>query len=368
MISIENNKKCSGCGACYNICPVDAVTMTSDEEGFLYPVVDEEKCIHCNLCDKVCPYIETQYPNEDLEYCVAAYNTHSEERAISSSGGIFVLLAKAILEQGGIVYGAAYDEDWLVSHKGVETEEGLNALIGSKYVQSNTRVVYREIKNCLENGKKVLFAGLSCQVAGLKKYLKYDMQGLYCVDLICLGVPSPQIWLDFLDLHFDRNKIKYINFKDKSLGWHTFSLRIDSEDQEYVKEGNYAPFFTGYFRSLYSRPSCSECIFKQGNKSSDITIADCWGYPEIAPELDDNKGLSSIVVHSDRGMQLFELIKDNLCWKESDIELVKVHNKNYCVPREMGPEREAFWRDYKILSKQEVFYRYCTKGKKIGSP
>lgn len=368
MIEIKDKLKCSGCSACDNICPVDAIEMKPDEEGFLYPHVNRKKCIDCGKCDNVCPYVQGCYPDDDLEYCIAAYNKNEEERGVSSSGGMFILLAKEVIKDGGVVFGAAFDEDWNVHHTSSDTVEGLYRLVGSKYVQSQIGKIYLEVKEILDQGRTVLFAGCSCQIAGLRAFLNQNYSNLLCVDLICLGVPSPQIWNDFLDLYFDRSKIKYINFKDKNLGWNKFSVRIDSTDDEYLVEGKLVPYMTGYFRSLYSRPSCSDCRFKKGNKHSDITIADCWGYDYIAPELHDNRGISCMIVHNEIGLSYLERIKPYLAWKKANIEDIRVHNKNYCTPETLGRYRDDFWRDYILLSKEEVFYRYCTKGKEIGTP
>ncbi len=358
-ISVSDKKKCSGCCACTNICPTDAIKMTRDHEGFSYPKVDENRCCKCGKCVSVCPYNEKWEPGEDLEICYAAYNKNEKIRLISSSGGIFALLAKRIIEKGGIVFGAAYDDEFLVYHKGVEKEEDILQLIGSKYLQSRIGNCYRQVKERLISGQMVLFVGTSCQIGGIKKYLGKEYNNLVCVDFICLGVPSPQIWRDYLNTFFDNKSITYINFKDKVLGWDNFSLTIEGSER-YSKAGRNTYFFTGYFKGLYSRPSCSECIFKKGNRVSDITISDCWGYAQIAPELKDNKGLSSIICHSVKGLEIIEEIKSEMCWKKAEVADVKKYNSNYCTSRSTGKEREVFWMDYDRMEKKRLFKKYCT--------
>lgn len=359
MIEIKDKRRCSGCAACYNVCPVHAITMQADREGFLYPCIDQSVCIQCGRCDRICPYISMPESRKDLQACFAAYNADEKERSISSSGGIFIALARAVIRNGGVVYGAAYDEDHLVYHAKAEDDRGVKRLVGSKYLQSRIGEIYQDVSAQLKKQRQVLFVGSSCQIGGLRSFLGMDPKGLICVDFICLGVPSPKIWRDYLDVFFDRNKIKAINFKDKSNGWHSFSFRLEGEDGTFKEIGTKNPFFIGYFKQLYSRPSCSECIFKQGDRVSDITISDCWGYDHIAPELDDDKGLSSIVCHTEKGYRLFQAVQERLVWKEADMQDILRYNSNYQSSAPMGRDRKRFWNDYDRLSKEELFERYC---------
>lgn len=359
MVHINNKVDCTGCAACENGCPKQAIHMQPDEEGFLYPQVDLDKCVECGFCEKICPLIQHDFPDVDLEHCYAAYNLNESERMKSSSGGIFVLLARDILRREGIVFGAALNDKMAVQHMGVEKETELENLLGSKYAQSYIGKCYQTIKEELNKGRYVLFAGTSCQVGGLRKFLKKDYERLFCIDIICLGIPSPQIWQDYLHTFFAKRHIESINFKDKSIGWHRFSLSINSTEEKWKKDGRQTHYFTGYFKGLYSRPSCSNCIYKGKNRVSDITISDCWGFHEIAPEMDDNKGLSSVICHTEKGMQLFEAIKPQLCWKEADIADVRKHNKNYCCSAPMGEERQEFWKTYHERGAKKAFRKYC---------
>lgn len=359
MIEVKNKLKCSGCSACYNCCPTKAINMVTDNEGFVYPYVNQNKCINCSKCENVCPYITRQIKSDDLKKCFAAYNKNSEDRATSSSGGMFIALSKEIIRQGGIIYGSAFDEKFLAYHTSAENNDELQKLLGSKYMQSRIGDLFKNVKQQLISGRKVLFVGTGCQIGGLLGYLEKEYDNLICVDFICLGTPSPRIWYDYLNTFFKEKKIQKVNFKEKSLGWHTFSLKIESAHESFCRNGRQTYFFSGYFKNLYSRPSCSECIFKHGNRLSDITISDCWGYSHIAPEMDDNKGMSSIVCHSVKGLILLQKIQNQLVWKGANLEDVLKYNSNYYISAPMGKNRDDFWRDYGKMPKNKVFEKYC---------
>lgn len=359
MLEIKNKNECCGCSACYSICPKNAISMVSDEEGFLYPQVNESLCVKCGLCNTVCPYITKKRPEKDLESTFVAVNKNEEQRSISSSGGMFLALATCIIEKDGVVFGAAYDDNWCAIHKYVDNDTDLLRLVGSKYMQSNLGDSFNTIKALLRNNKLVLFVGTTCQVNGLINFLGKDYENLFTVDFICLGVPSPMIWRDYLKTYFKDYEINYINFKDKSLGWHTFSLDIQGKKKRFVRNGRETYYFTGYFRHLYTRPSCSNCTYKLGNRCSDITISDCWGYNKIAPEMDDNKGMSSVVCHSEKGLNFFNSVKAGLKWKKGEFTDVLKYNPGYRLSSEQGNNREAFWSDYRTMHKDRLFKKYC---------
>ncbi|MBO4845826.1 MAG: Coenzyme F420 hydrogenase/dehydrogenase, beta subunit C-terminal domain [Lachnospiraceae bacterium] len=360
MIVLNNKYECCGCTACKSICPKNAITMLKDEEGFKYPHINQDICVDCHLCEKICPYINRKHPDTDIEKCFASVNTNSDERKKSSSGGMFTAFANWIIKFGGVVFGAAFDEQWCVCHKSADSAETLSSLVGSKYMQSDLGDTYLCIKKLLDSGRKVLMVGTTCQINGLKNYLDNDYANLFCIDFICLGVPSPQIWNDYLNTYFNDYDIQNINFKDKSLGWHRFSLKIQGREKEFVRDGKQTYFFTGYFRHLYNRPSCSHCVYKTGNRCSDITISDFWGCEKYALELDDNKGLSAVVCHSEKGLELFEAIKEGLKVKEVYLNQILTANGGYIASSDISPNREKFWEDYKRLSKEDLFSKYCT--------
>lgn len=367
MIIIEDKIKCCGCTACYNACPVKAIEMLEDNEGFLYPKVNVLKCIGCNICENVCPYNSEINKQFDLKECYVAYNKDEAERYTSSSGGMFVLLGKRIIDQGGVVFGAAYNKEFLVEHIYVENKKDLKKLIGSKYMQSKIGDMFPEVKKFLSMNRKVLFVGTTCQISGLKSYLKIDYENLICVDFICLGIPSPKIWKDYLNVYFKNEVISDVNFKDKIHGWNNFSLKVDTNKRTFYCTGKNTPFFVGYYKSLYSRPSCSTCYFKGDRRCSDITLSDCWGYANIAPEMMDNKGLSCVVCHSQKGVEIFNEVKMNVNSKTMNFEDLIKYNSNYNQSVSMGEKRGDFWKDYEKLEKDKLFAKYCTPQIKLES-
>ena len=368
MITISDKKKCSGCTACYNICPVNAINMHQDGEGFLYPKIDEEKCIKCGLCDRICPCINEEKNNYTIQKVYAAVSVDDETRIKSSSGGIFYLLAKKIIEQNGVVFGAAFNENFQVVHDYVDDYENLYKLMGSKYVQSTMGDNFRKVRSFLQTGRVVMFVGTSCQIAGLKAFLRTDFENLFTVDLICKSIPSPKIWDEYLKKFYGKDIIRNINFKDKSRGWDTFSVLLETEKKQYVIKGRNDYYMQGFFKSLYNRPSCMECNFRYPKRVSDITLADCWGIEEMAPELYDNLGASTLMVNTQKGQEYLDNIKENLLLKEIEISGVLKHNPYLQKCEGENNARRIFWTLYgkvpfKVLLKIMAFpYKEKTIG------
>lgn len=302
MIKITDKHKCCGCNACVQKCPMQCITMQEDKEGFLYPVIDNNLCATCGLCEKVCPIInqaEEQIPLRTL----VAKNKNEEIRKASSSGGIFTLYAEKTIKKGGIVYGAIFNEKWEVRHSAVETIEGLNRLRGSKYVQSKIGNCYQEAEKRLKEGREVLFTGTPCQIAGLKRYLRKEYKNLTTIDVVCHGVPSPRVWREYLkercqELGISINDIKEISFRDKVVGWKRFSLSLKTDTLYTYKPLDNDTFMRCFLNDLCLRPSCYTCPARKGKSGSDITLADLWGCQEICPDLDDDKGLSLVLVRN----------------------------------------------------------------------
>ena len=308
MIKIVDPSKCCGCSACVNVCHHHAISMQPDKLGFLYPVVDQAKCVDCGLCDKVCSFVPDvedvmRVPQNVKVEVLAARHKDSEILAQSQSGGAFSAMAEQVLNDGGLVYGAAFDDSHMVYHRRVDSLEGLAALRGSKYVQSDIRGRYGEIfgqiLGDLNNGFKVLFTGTPCQVAGLKSYIPENLQErLFTLDFVCHGVPSPAVWKDYLDYMSRHGKIVKANFRDKSVaGWkehkETF---IYNNGKKNVADS----FRVLFYKNIMLRHSCSVCPYNVINHKSDVTIADFWGYKEMGIA-NDEKGLSLICVYTERG-------------------------------------------------------------------
>ena len=233
---IEKNR-CCGCHACFNICPKGAISMKEDKYGFKYPIIDKDKCINCDMCKKVCPVFNKQNNNNHKIESYAAYNKDISERMSSSSGGLFILLAKEIIKRKGVVFGAAFDEKFNVIHACVEDKKGLNSFKGSKYTQSTIGDTYRKVKHFLEKGRYVLFSGTPCQVEGLKTYLMKDYEKLYTQDIICHGVPSPLLFRKYLnDKEEEYNdRITNISFRDKEVSWNNYRIKISFKKKTYKK-------------------------------------------------------------------------------------------------------------------------------------
>ena len=277
MLEIENKEKCSGCHACYSVCPTKAIEMVKDEKGFKYPVIDQPKCVNCHLCEKTCPIINKKIvDNEPKAY--SCYNKNNEVRSKSSSGGIFTLIASKILEKNGVVFGASFNNKFMVEHIYVEKEEELYKIRGSKYLQSIIGDSYKQAKKFLEEGRYVLFTGTPCQIEGLLSYLNKDYENLITQDIICHGVPSPKVWNKYLEYREkeDGEIPLEINFRSKENGWKNYNLKFRYNGHEYKNNQNTDKYMQAFLKNVSLRESCYNCSFKKINRLSDITLADFW--------------------------------------------------------------------------------------------
>lgn len=230
------------------------------------------------------------------------FNLNKDEREKSSSGGIFILLAKKVIEGNGVVFGARFDENWRVVHGYAENIEDVIPFLTSKYVQSSMGNMFRKAKEFLKNNRIVLFSGTPCQISGLKSYLGKEYSNLLTVDFICHGVPSPKVWEEYLKDKANGKTIRAINFRDKTEGWKKFSLKIEFEDGSIYRGTQFQdPYLKGFLKDIYLRPSCYQCLNKGIKRISDITLADFWGIEHVKPELFDDRGISAVLVHSVRG-------------------------------------------------------------------
>ncbi|MBQ2126683.1 MAG: Coenzyme F420 hydrogenase/dehydrogenase, beta subunit C-terminal domain [Bacteroidaceae bacterium] len=303
MIEIVDKKACCGCGACAQRCPQQCITMQSDKEGFAYPVVDTAQCTGCGLCERVCPVINQQPARQPIA-TYAATNSNQAIRETSSSGGIFTLLAQQTINNGGVVFGATFNSKWEVEHTFVESTNDISKLRGSKYVQSRIGDSYRIAEKFLKEGRKVLFSGTPCQIAGLKRFLRKEYDNLTTVDIVCHGSPSPWVWQEYLNETCTANgiaDITDIQFRNKAEGWKNYSFVIKytnskSVGQEFRETMGKNLFMKCFLSDLCLRPSCYRCPARSGKSGSDITLADLWGAQHICPQIDDNLGLSLVMV------------------------------------------------------------------------
>lgn len=325
MIQIDDKKNCCGCSACAQRCPKNCIVMKEDDEGFLYPEVNLDLCVNCGLCDKVCPIKEKSEINNYPKGYVAV-NENDEIRLNSSSGGIFTPLAEMILREGGAVFGAAFDIScYIVKHICVDSTEGLEALRGSKYVQSRIEDTYIQVQKALTQDVKVLFSGTPCQIAGLKAYLGKEYELLYTVDILCHGVPSPSVWRKYLEKQesVHGSAVRRTFFRHKNYGWKMYALSLEfSNDKAYEQIFTKDPFMQMFLWNICLRPSCYACKFKNISHTADITLGDAWGVENYMPDMDDDKGTSLILVHSNKGSELLNIVleKYNIRCKQVDVE------------------------------------------------
>ena len=368
MINIIDKSKCCGCSACVQVCPKQCIQMHEDNEGFLYPQVNAEICIHCGLCEKVCPELHTSKKCEPLSV-YAAKNTDEEVRLTSSSGGIFTLLAEQIIEEGGVVFGARFDEKWEVHHIMATTKEELKPFRGSKYVQSRIGTTFKQVKVCLNLGKKVLFTGAPCQVAGLKHYLRKDYDNLLTMDFVCHGVPSPKVWRSYLSEVSEGRNIKNIEFRNKRCGWKNPSLVLDFEEIEKRRLLSQSRgfdeniFMQAFLSNLILRPSCYDCAEKCGKSGSDITLGDFWGIEKVLSNFDDDRGCSLLLIYSSKVLKYLNCPKIAVSMADA---LAKNQSILYSVNVPMNREyffyafgkKGNFYLSYAKTVNMNLFFRF----------
>lgn len=325
MIQITNKADCCGCTACASVCAHHAISMEPDAMGFLYPKVDTDKCTECGLCEKVCAF----NPNYDRSLNLpepqiyAARHKDMHEIETSRSGAAFIAISDYVLEQGGVVYGAGYTEHFRVVHKRATSKEERNEFKGSKYVQSDLKDIFPQVKADLKQGLTVLFSGTPCQTAGLASYIgKRLREKLILVDIVCHGVPAPYIWRDYLVYLEKKYKqpIVEVNFRDKSrIGWNGDIESFIFQDGSKKEFNTYTYLF---YRHIMLRPSCSKCHYTNFNRPSDFTLADYWGWEKLSPDFNkDNKGCSLLFVNTEKGLEIFEKRKEELNYLATTQEL-----------------------------------------------
>ena len=317
---LASRAHCTGCGACENACPAGAVRMTPDSEGFRYPKLDPTKCIGCLACERACPANNISLPEQTPEACYA-FAKDPQICQSSSSGGVFSLLAQAILRRGGVVFGAGFDEAFRVCHQKIEQPEEIGRLRTSKYVQSDLGDTLRQVRDLLKEGRPVLFTGTPCQIAALRQFLGADDECLYTQDIICHGVPSPEVWNCYLEQLHSGKQIQAINFRDKTAGWNDFSMKVTYADGTSYRElAVKDPYERAFLANLTLRPSCYQCQYKTVSRVSDLTLADYWGVELVHPELKQQQGVSLVLIHTDKGRALLNNIAAGMEIGKTDLE------------------------------------------------
>lgn len=362
MLKIPSN--CTGCYACVNICPKKCISMIESDPGFLYPNIDRNQCIECGQCERVCPLIsKVELSKSTVAFAVK--NKYNEERNRSTSGGFFPLIAKYVISKGGIVAGAAYDDNFVARHIFIESVDQIQLLQGAKYSQSRIGDSFLKIEKFLQSERTVLFSGTPCQCAGLKSYLGKEYDNLFLADLICHGVPSPKVWQDYIDYRSlkenDGKRPVKINMRSKSSGWsrYGYSTEFDYGNGKVTRIHNSQDLFMKAFvGNICLRSSCSDCKAKGVERCTDVTLGDYWGIWNQHPEFDDNKGTSVVFVHSQKGRMIMEHLRDEMDCLEVEIEDAYKENGSLINSSAAHPARAEFLEQVTADNFEELIHRY----------
>ena len=343
MINITDKHDCCGCESCVQACPKQCISFDEDTEGFRYPKVDALVCVECGACEKACPIQSPYESHKPLRVC-GAINPDDVIRMQSSSGGIFSMLAESVIREGGVVYGVRFDVHWQAVFDYTETIEGLAAFRSSKYVQARVSNAFKETRDFLKQGRKVLFSGTPCQVAALRHFLRKEYENLLCVDFICHGVPSPKVWGRYLE-EVTWNAVRAISdvqFRNNKHEWKQFKFDLTYDSNCYYisscHQGNH--FMRLFLQDIILRPSCYECKAKSGRSRSDLTIADFWGIEYQNPRMNDDKGSNLVFINTEKGNKLMKSL--SLIPWETQYNVTKL-NPCYEQSRPENPRRQHFF-------------------------
>ena len=382
MDNIVNEKdKCCGCGLCAIKCPKNAIEMREDEFGFIYPYINQDKCINCGICKKVCAYNNDPVENKFEKKVYGAVSKDDKILNSTASGGVFTSIATEFIKQNGVVFGCSLEKDnnkFIVKHIKVDNLDDLEKLKGSKYVQSDITNIFKEIKDCLKDNKKVLFSGTPCQVAAIKKFTN-NPDNLFTIDIICHGVPSNKMFNDYIEYENKKKNIiiEDFKFRDKSKGWGMFYHydyidKKDNSNKRKIKPAYESSYFQMFLDSYTYRDNCYSCPYANDIRNSDITLGDFWGVEKehfdylSSNDLNVKRGISCIVVNSAKGNYIFSQMNDLLLF-ESTILKVKKHNGQLCYPSFKPFDRVIIFNNYKLNGYCEInkYYRKKNRFKRV---
>lgn len=353
------DNKCCGCGACVNACPTYALKIGENKTGFIVPVINEDKCIGCEKCIKVCPYHYLDVSPTSLEV-YAVVNKSESTLVNSSSGGVFPELAKRVLKDGGLVFGCTLDGEFKARHIAVDSEEKLISIMRSKYIQSYTGDCYRQVKTALKNGKKILFSGTPCMVAGLKSFLGKDSnnQNLITIDVVCHGISSQALFNDYLEnlnkkLHTPVLKYTFRS-KDKAKNGMQWKVSYETCRNKYVRNWPEDSYNYYYMMGYTHRDSCYECPFASPHRYSDITLCDYWNWDKYSLPFETNDSVSGVIVNSNKGSVFFNKVKQQFRLAQSDFESLSRYNGGLVQHGDKPKKRDEIinlWKNggYEIL-------------------
>jgi len=367
MLSVKEKKKkeCCGCGQCADICPKSAIKMSKDSEGFLYPEVDTTSCVNCGLCVKECSFNAIEHSQYDSQSFFVCRSLNIDVLENSASGGVFTHLSDRILRNNGIVFGATYDKDFSVIHKGTSDYNIRNTFRDSKYTQSNCEGIFSKVYEKLKDGHLVLFTGTPCQCAAVSRFVtrkNVDTSKLYLVDIICHGVGSPRVWKDYLDYSkkkYKLNNIDRIITRNKKIG-DGYNLTLYSKDIQIVREDVQDPYIMLFSHNLILRPSCFACPFKTWARCTDITIGDFQKVKMYYPQFADQKGVSVVIVNTNKGNELLGSIKDELVIVKTNKE--KSSQVNLYQQIDGYEKRELFFKYFLSHSFSATLKKYTEEG------
>lgn len=343
----QRKEECCGCTACVNACPTTAIKMVEDDEGFYYPQIDESKCIHCNLCHKVCSWEHPNYDNEKEAKAYAAVVKNKDERQRSTSGGVFYVISEWIINKGGVVYGAAFDDSFQLYHVAAENMQELQRIRGSKYIQSNLGDVFKGVKKNLESGRWCYFTGTGCQVAGLYAYLRKNYPTLLTSDLVCHGVPSQKLFnlhIEYMQKKY-HDKVNSYRFRDYKLGGGCEACGFANRKQVIKPSYELSPYLYSFMHAFTYRLSCYECKFAKVPRQGDITLADYWGVRHFFPQFDNSNGCSLILVNTKRGNEIWNQVSSSCEYENSTVSDASQFNGNLIRPSQKPPIRDGIFRN-----------------------
>lgn len=377
MDNFNTKERCCGCHACCSACPANCLQMVADVEGFLYPETNKSQCHDCGRCKSVCPMLAAK-PHGERPPAFAVWNLDKSVRNQSSSGGVFTALMQHVFQNCGLVLGAAFDDSLTLRHQMASCEEDGAKFRGSKYLQSIIGDSYSTVQKLLQNGKKVLFSGTPCQVAGLYSFLGGDSENLLTVDLVCHGVPSGKVFAAYKAFveRQHNSKARGVSFRAKNSGWKQYSIEMSFEDEsKYSRKITADPFMVGFLKNLYLRPSCHACRFSRFPRIADISLGDFWGVAKHYPEWDDDSGTSLVLTQTDKGMKALEACKGVLATHQADLSIAIKSNPCISGSAKSHKKRIPFFSDLdslpferlvkKYMSPPSLFVRIINKIKKV---
>lgn len=362
MIKIDKKKDCCGCSACANACPKHCVSMIEDNEGFLYPHIEQDICVNCGLCEKVCPIKNPIEEQVNLEQKAALFqHKDSQILAESTSGGFFSALSVWVLEKEGVVFGAAYDENLVIRHKYIDSQEDLTQFRNSKYAQSVIGNSFQQAKKFLDENRWVCFSGTPCQLEGLHNFLRREYEKLVMVDVVCHACPSPLFFKKYLAYYESkyRQKITDAKFRDKVYGYKYSVMSLSSKGNKFYKEGiDTDVMLRAFFNNLTPRPSCFACPSKKRYHVTDFTIWDCFDVEKFSSELDNDKGVTRILLHTPKANEVWKELKSAGNCLEISADAAVSGVKELIRPVVENPHRAEFFADLNSLSTEDVLQKY----------